>query len=203
MKRVFVFALVMCAMTSVSMAQEPERKCDRQVTECAGGERDFVAEKLNLTPEQKAQMDAARNEMMQTRKQSRTDMRDAHEKFEAKMQEILTPEQYEQYRQMAPNRHGRGDMRDDVHHRGHRHGNYKHHGDRKCDGDSIQCRHGERKCDGDKAQCRHGERKCDGNKAQCRHGERKCDGDSIQCRHGERKCDGDKAQCRHGECTNK
>jgi Spy/CpxP family protein refolding chaperone len=90
MKKLLALSFAACMFTISTMAQtdktttvEPTKKADRQR---GRGERRVRMNDLNLTPEQKAKMEAMRQENKIKREQERAAQ-------EAKMNEMLTPEQ--------------------------------------------------------------------------------------------------------------
>ena len=88
-----------------------------------------VVERLNLTPEQKEQVDAiveeARAKLMEIRKESGPKFREVREQTDERLRAVLTPEQWEQFQQIMKEnrprrRHGRENGREGRGDRGER-----------------------------------------------------------------------------------
>jgi Spy/CpxP family protein refolding chaperone len=75
------------------------------------GRFEQVLERLNLTPEQKTQVraifDDSRAQLIDIRKQSEPRFREVRKQTEDRLQAVLTPEQWEQYKQMMNESRGR------------------------------------------------------------------------------------------------
>lgn len=75
------------------------------------GRFEQVLERLNLTPEQKSQVraifDDSRAQLMEVRKQSEPRFREVRRQTEDRLQAVLTPEQWEQYKQIMSESSGR------------------------------------------------------------------------------------------------
>lgn len=192
MKKFFVSAFVMCAMTmtSVSFAQETAKnECPTiEGKECAAPKCD-MAKELNLTPEQEAKMKEAHEELAKARKESREDMKAAREKHKETIDQILTPEQKAKMKEMGKKRHGNKDMR---HHRGHK--GHKHHGTR-CD--SAKC---EKPCAKMNGECMKGEKPCAKMNGECKKGEKPCAKINGECKKGEKPCAKKNEECKNGAC---
>ena len=83
---------------------------------------DRVIEELDLTPEQKTQVDAifddARAQLMEIRKQSGPKYHEVRKQTDERLKAVLTPEQWEQFQQIMKEsrhrrRHGRENGRED------------------------------------------------------------------------------------------
>lgn len=222
MKKVLVLALALCAMTTATMAQEPARECKKQRLECRQECKDKMAQELNLTPEQVTRVEAAREEMNNSKKQARGEMREAREKFNAEMKQILTPEQQKKMEEMKAERPRHHKMRDGKQHCG-AHKGMKHAQcvELKCQGDTAKCVDCKKDCKKDCADCKKDCKKeckkecvkdckkdCKKNCADCKKDcKKECKKDckkecKKQCKgHKADECPkGDKTQCPKTEC---
>lgn len=99
------------AHTPTAQAQDKPQRPQRPAAEARGPRGDQLkemAEKLNLTAEQKTKLQEAMQSQRENRKdlkdatpeERRTAMKEAREKMDAKIKEILTPEQYTKWQEL-------------------------------------------------------------------------------------------------------
>lgn len=103
MKKFFVSALVVCAMSmSVAVnAQECKTECAKpEKKECVMDKGEKMAKELKLTEDQKLRIKGINEEFEAAKKSSREDMKQAREKRQAAMNEVLTPEQQAKMKEM-------------------------------------------------------------------------------------------------------
>lgn len=123
MKKFFVSALVVCAMSmSVAVnAQECKTECAKpEKKECVMDKGEKMAKELKLTEDQKLRIKGINEEFEAAKKLSREDMKQAREKRQAAMNEVLTPEQQAKMKEMRQMhkkemRHGQPMMRKGHH----------------------------------------------------------------------------------------
>ncbi len=110
MKKSKIFWLVALLVMSVAAVEAQECPENREKREnCPGKARiERMAQELDLTPEQRSQIEKLHGEKMQRMAQNRA----AHEADMARMKEILTPEQFAKWeqgmKQMNPGHHKKG-----------------------------------------------------------------------------------------------
>lgn len=83
----------------------------RQSPPRGGGRYERIIESLNLTPEQKTQveqiMSETRARMIEVRKQSAPRIHEVRQETDERLKTVLTPEQWSQWRQMTSEMRGR------------------------------------------------------------------------------------------------
>lgn len=119
MKKVFMSALVICAMSmsSVAFAQECKKDdCTQQdKAEFMQKRCTKMVQELNLTDEQIEQIKASKEEMNKEKKGARQSVDAARKKHQENIDKILTPEQKAKMQEMRKQRPDKKEMR---HHRG-------------------------------------------------------------------------------------
>ncbi|MBQ8565874.1 MAG: hypothetical protein IJ442_08615 [Bacteroidaceae bacterium] len=138
MKKVFLSALVVCAMSMLSVAFAQESKAvegkQQDKKELMQKRQDKMAKELNLTDEQKQQIKASKEEMRNTQATAR-------QKHQADMDKILTPEQKAKMKEMRKQNPEKREMR-------RRHGMHKMGADSMCPNPQMmdKCRAKAAKC---------------------------------------------------------